>query len=830
MYFIHLYRNTNKMKKICLTILVCFSFFPLLAQNFTVSGKVSDQKGNPIPFATIYLKNASLGTSANGEGLFTLKIPSGKQELVFRAVGFKQLIQQLIVTQNQINNVTLAEEIYQLKDVIVRADGEDPAYQIIRKAIKQRKKYLKETPAYTCEVYIKGVQKLLKAPKKFLGNDIGKFASEAGLDSNRTGIIYQSESQSLLSFLPPKSYKEVMVSSKVAGSNRSFSFNRATDLMLNFYENYQDWGSLSNRPFVSPIADNALFYYDYKLIGSSLENGEMINKIQLLPKRKYDPAYRGYIYIVEDSWRIHSTDFLMSKESNIAILDSLKINQQFIPVDRKTWMPANVKFEFSGGLFGFRFGGYSVGIYSNYNLKPELKEQDFKEVLKITKEVNKKDSVFWSEARPVPLTAEETVNYTKKDSIAKRRESKPYLDSLDKVNNNFKLSKLLLTGYNPRNRYEKEFYHIDGILPSVLYNTVEGFAINYGATYTKNIDTLNNRFLRLAGNLRYGFSNKLFSANTSAVVPVGRLISLNAALGSDVVDLNDKGSLRILSNSINSLIFETNYSKLYQKKFGNVGISSRIFGGLNGSFNLGYNNYKWLPNSSTYAFRNDKNNDFTSNNPFTPSIDQPLFSEYQSLKLRFTMSYNFSNRYVTYPQGKFYLKSKWPTVTFNYLKALPKLLGSDTDYDFASLGVRKSNIKLGFYGDLDVSVEAGKFLTSSKVFYPEFKHFRGNRTLGFEIGQNQFLLLDYYKYSTNLDYFEAHAEHNFSGFFTNKIPLLRKLKLQEFAGVNYLATPNLKNYTEFYFGVSYTGFKFYYGFAYDGGRQVQSGFRLATSL
>lgn len=818
------------MKSIYLTIFLIFSFFTLSAQNFTVSGKISDEKGNPIPFGTVYLKNATLGTSANADGFYTLKIPAGKQELVFRAVGFKQIIKQITVTQNLEINVALVDEVYELKDVVVRADGEDPAYQIIRKAIKQRKEYLKETPAYTCEVYIKGVQKLLKAPEKFLGNDIGKFAQEAGLDSNRTGIIYQSESQSLLSYLPPKSYREEMISSKVAGGNRSFSFNRATDLMLNFYENYQDWGSLSNRPFVSPIADNALFYYDYKLIGSSIENGEMVNKIQLLPKRKYDPAYRGYIYIVEDSWRIHSTDFLMSKESNIAILDSLRINQQFIPINRKAWMTANVKLEFKGGLFGFRFGGYYVGVYSNYDLKPSFKEQDFKEVLKITREVNKKDSVFWSEARPVPLTAEESVNYTKKDSIAKRRESKPYLDSLDKVNNNLKLSKLLLGGYNPRNRYNKEYYHIDALLPSVLYNTVEGFAVNYGVSYTRNIDTLNNRFLRLGGNVRYGFSNKLFSANTSAIVPVGKLITLNAALGSDVVDLNDKGSLRVLSNTINSLLYEINYSKLYQKKFGNIGISSRVLGGLNGSFNIGYNNHKWLPNTSTYAFRDDKNNIFKSNNPFTPTIDQPLFPEYQSLKLRLSMSYNFSNKYVTYPQGKFYTRSKWPTVTFNYLKALPNVLGSDTDYDFTSLGVRKSDIKLGFYGNLDISAEAGKFLTNSKVFYPEFKHFRGNKATGFEIGQNQFLFLDYYSYSTNVDYFEAHAEHNFSGFFTNKIPLLRKLKLQEFAGINYLATPNLKNYTEAYFGVSYSGIKFHYGFAYDGGKQVQSGFRIAAAL
>ncbi len=809
-------------------LFICIVFLCFKANAQSLVGNITNKENEAIPFATVTIKGTSIGTSANKEGSYLLKINQGSYEIVVSAVGYKQTVKQVnIALNNNVLNVQLAAELYELKDVIVNAVGKDPAYAIIKKTIKKRKEHLLETPAYSCNVYIKGVQKLLKAPEKFFGRDIDKIAKEAGLDSNRTGIIYQSESQSVLDYLPPNNYHEEMISSKVAGSNRAFSFNRATDLMLNFYENYQNWDGISNRPFVSPIADNALLYYDYKLIGSTLENGELINKIQLIPKRKYDPAYRGYIYIVEDSWRIHSTDFLMTKESNITLIDSLKINQKFIPVNKKNWMPSSVAFEFKGGIFGFSFGGYYLGIYTDYNFKPTIATKSFKEVLKITKEVNKKDNSFWNSERPIPLTKEEELNYIKKDSLAVKRESKPYLDSLDKVNNKLKFSKIFIGSYAPRNRFKKEQFKIPGILNAMYYNTVEGFGINYGVSYTKRIDTINNRNFKWAGNLRYGFSNKLFSANTSFTIPVLKRQTVSVNLGSDVVDLNANGSLGLFNNSLNSLLFEKNYMKLFRKQFMQVGVSAQILGGLNGDFSFSYHDNQWLSNTTLFTLRDIKGTEFTSNNPFEPSNNQPLFAQHQSFKGKISLRYNFSNKYVTYPSGRYYLPSKWPVLNFDYTKAIPNFFGSDTDFDQVSLKISRPNIKLGFYGKFSFFTEVGTFFNTNSIFYTDFKHFKGNKTLTFLPADNQFLFLDYYKFNTNSNYFEAHLEHNFSGFFFNKIPLIRKLKLQELIGFNYLANEELTNYREAYFGLALTGIRVYYGLVYNKNQKVNSGFRIA---
>lgn len=57
----------------------------------TVKGKV-ESSGHEVPFATVYLQGSTIGTSADLSGNFVLSgIPSGRQIMLFSAVGFKQV-------------------------------------------------------------------------------------------------------------------------------------------------------------------------------------------------------------------------------------------------------------------------------------------------------------------------------------------------------------------------------------------------------------------------------------------------------------------------------------------------------------------------------------------------------------------------------------------------------------------------------------------------------------------------------------------------------------------------------------------------------------------
>jgi len=59
----------------------------LLAQTRTISGRVVDADGKPIPNASVIVKGSSQGASTNSEGVFSLSVPTGTTRLVVSAVG-----------------------------------------------------------------------------------------------------------------------------------------------------------------------------------------------------------------------------------------------------------------------------------------------------------------------------------------------------------------------------------------------------------------------------------------------------------------------------------------------------------------------------------------------------------------------------------------------------------------------------------------------------------------------------------------------------------------------------------------------------------------------
>jgi hypothetical protein len=813
------------MKKSFLTLLfvitvVTFSF----AQQFNLSGNIKDTQGQAISFASIYIKNTTKGTSANVDGNYKFAITQGSYTVVYKAIGYKPIEKVISVTADAMENVTLIPETYTLSGVTIDGNAEDPAYEIIRQTIKKRKEHLKAVKAYTANVYIKGVQKLVGAPKKVFGRDVQKILD---LDTNRRGILYLSESTSTFSYQRPDKIHEEMISSKTAGRNNAFSFNKASDLIINFYENVLLEDKLSSRGFVSPISDNALLYYRYKLLGVSIENGETINKIQVIARREHDPVFRGIIYIKDDTWNLVNAELYLTKSTGINLLDTLNISQQFLKSDN-VYMPSNIHFQFNGNILGFKFEGYYIGVYSNYNLQPNFPKNYFNgEILKITKAVNKKDSLFWLNNRPIPLTDEERSNYVRKDSIALLKTSKHYLDSLEKANNKFSVVKFIVIGYTSNDRYAGKKYVYDPLYKSVFYNTVEGLALKYGVTYTKELE--NKRYYNIRPEARYGFSNKTLTANLTANYyynPVKRA-NIRISGGSGIYDLNNYGSMSLIGNTINSLLFETNFSKFYKKEFAGIGTTRELTNGLQASLDLDFSKNINLVNTTDFKIKDLKGETFTSNNPFSPDIEKPLFPTYKAFTLNASLKYTIGQEYITRPDGKFYQPSKYPVIDLSYRKGIKGILSSDVDYDLVSLEVSQNRISSGLWGYSSFVVGAGKFLNTRQIYYPEARHFRGNNSL-FSIPElRKFQFLDFYLFSTDREYVEAHFEHNFSGLLTNKVPILRKAKLEEIVGASYLSQPIKRNYTEFYFGFQRLIFRATYGFAYDGSKRVEHGFRFS---
>jgi len=94
--------------------------------------------------------------------------------------------------------------------------------------------------------------------------------------------------------------------------------------------------------------------------------------------------------------------------------------------------------------------------------------------------------------------------------------------------------------------------------------------------------------------------------------------------------------------------------------------------------------------------------------------------------------------------------------------------------------------------------------------------------------------LPYYTYSTKNWYAEAHAEHHFNGFIFNKVPLLKKYRIQEVVGGHVLFNDKLDQYYEINFGFEniFRVLRIDYVLGYGINNKVNSGFTIGinTSL
>lgn len=782
-------------------LLIVFSY-KAFSQTFVVSGRITDDSKQGLPFSSVLVKGTTIGTNANAEGYFTLRVDKGDCELIFQYVGYKKKTVAVSVTENKNLNVALAPESYELKEVVI-TDGEDPAYAVIRQAIKKRKSYLNEVDAYTCKAYIKGLQRLKDFPKNLARLVNIQTTDGEKLDSNLLGVVYLSESETKYHFRKPSDEKEIMYSSKVSGDNKAFSFNQVSDMKFNLYENLVELDGLSDRPFISPINENALFSYRYKLLGTTFEDGKMINKIQVTPKRKTDPCFRGIIYIQENTWRIHSADVYLTKDAKIDFVDTLKIVQLNAPVNDTTWMPISLNLSFNFKVLGFKGDGYFNAVFSDYDMHPTFPKKFFKnEVLKVEDGANKKDTAYWDQNRPVPLTKEEIDDYRKKDSIARVHGSKEYRDSVDRKFNRLRFGSLI-TGYSYRKSAEKFYINTSGLINSgVQYNTVQGVDASLRFSIRKDFE--DNRTYNISGGVRYGFANYLWGGNASFyyLLKPEKFESFTVQAGSIATQFNGTQPINPLVNTAYTLFANDNYMKLYKSTYASFQYRKELINGLIGYVKAEYAERDHLRNSTDQLIVDDKNKLFTSNDPQHPYSDDSTYNSNNAFTIEIGASIRFKQKYYTRPHEKVIVGSKYPIINVMYKKAIPGL-NTKADYDLAAISI-DDNLKLGLVGTFAYRLKGGYFLSNKYMDFMDYKHFNGNQTI---IANNDYLnsfkLLPYYTYSTNKWYAEVHAEHHFNGFIFNKLPLLKKTHWQEVVGGHALFNDKADQYYEVNFGIEH---------------------------
>jgi Family of unknown function (DUF5686)/CarboxypepD_reg-like domain len=804
------------MKQFLLFFFSCNIIF-FTAQAGKISGTVTDDKGNILPFASILVKGTSKGTTTNNEGKYFLDLEPGKYTIISQYVGFTRHEKTITVANENIKlDFQLSLQQLSLQEVVVRPGGEDPAYEIIRHAIKKRKDYENPLDSFTCEAYIKTLIKTRHLPKKVFGKKIDSSdLKDMGVDSAGRGIIYLSENLTKVAYKKPNKIKLEVLSGRESGSN-GFGFSFPT--FINFYNNNVTIlaEQLNPRGFISPISENAMNFYKYKFLGSFYEDGKEINKIRVIPRRKYEPCFSGTINIVDGEWRIHSLDLLLKKESQLEILDTLEIRQFQNPVNKNVWETKDQVVYFTFNIFGIDAIGNFLNVYNNYDTAPQFRKKYFNNVVvKFDTAVNKKTNAYWDSLRPVQLEPEELKNYKIKDSIYKSTidsaGTKRNRDSLLKKQGHIKPMQILYNGFNRSNFDPKDpvEYSFQPLLSNVEYNTVEGLSLTLEGSIRKTFSKSNEQ-LSFSPHIRYGFSNTHLNAwatiglnkrSFSFSDDGGSTNRQNWTLsgGKRISQFNKDNPISETLNGIYTLLFRDNYMKIYENYFTELNYARRWDNGLSIKVNGLYEDRLPINNTTNYSFFGSKNKMFTPNYPFEQLDSQ--FTRHQAFITSIDLEFRPGLRYIEFPDRKMAFGSKYPTFAFSYQHGWKNIFGSDVDFDKWSFSVW-DNVNFKLKGQLDYRFSIGGFLNAKSVFIQDYQHFNGNQLIFASQYMNSFQLASYYANSTTANFYATgHLEHHFNGLLTNKIPLFRKLNWDLVAGSNAFYVNTNNNYVEVFGGL-----------------------------
>nr|MBC7611921.1 hypothetical protein [Pseudopedobacter sp.] len=660
--------------------------------------------------------------------------------------------------------------------------------------------------SFSVDGYVKNDLILNHKPDKFLGKNTKDY-----IRLRNGELLWLSEVGSKFYFDDKRGFKEQINRDQTFGKYPSYDFDAAKKLYINFSNQLIKIESISDKYFISPFGRNAQKYYDFELQG--IKNDDAL--IRIIPKHRYGPLFRGTFVLDTMSYQLKQFDFKLNGKQGIDFIDSLNIKQKFDNTNRLIFSEVG----FKGNFLKFKFSGKAKAYFSGYeNNIPENLTFEKHEVLI---EDRKNITNFSNKDRTVPLTLQERLSYEYQHHQASEK------DSIQRLIQRPKLFPLLFDEKIWSSKPRHQTIIFDPIVPAFFYNTIEGLGINYGVNFIRY--SKSNKYWSVNPRIRYGFNNKELNSDISLtrLFNPSRRGLWNVSFGSTYQDLNPNGSLNSLQNSINTLLFEQNFMKLYRKKYVSSSVGTEILNGLYWSVGVELSRNISVDNQFDYSFRGIKWRNFSSNNPLSPDQQSKLFPDHQALFVNTSLIYSFNQDYENRNGEKIFYLPKGPRLILNYRKGIPKLFNSSSNYQFAEIELQQEKLDCGLWGYGSYSISTGRFFQAKNVYFPEWKHFIGNLALVFNPGLKNFHLLNFYTYSTNEYFAEAHFEHNFNMKFTSRIPLIRNLKVQELIGGAYLYQPQKGNYFEVYGGFKKRMFRIDYAMSFDSFGKLNQGFKLS---
>lgn len=763
----------NVVLNLCRTFLVVFAIQSLCAQR-TLSGIVTDEKNQPIPFADVFVKNASdLRTQTDVNGKYSLQLFEGEYYMIFKTFGYAEREAYVpIQFSNVERNIQLFPiKINELEEIEIVTKKGNPGREIMLKAVKKREQMNPWNYPHSTDVYIKAVEKLEKRAGKKNKNEEKKkneiedpFELEQKKIQELAGNMNLAEVQLTRHYAPSDKVKEIRNAFTKHGNIQLLYYTTTVKSNFNFFQNLMHLPDLHQSPVSSPISGPGILSYKYRLEAQYEENGKKIHKIKIIPRMSSTSTLSGHIYIIDSTWLIQKLSLTMEK-GNLLQYDFFTIDQTFdhqgdtlcILKEQKLTYGVKYKDEISKAS--------TVAQFNNYNFKPNFAPKFFSsEVAVTTQEAYERDSTYWKNQRVVALTPEEQRFIIVKDSIHDALNKKEYLDSIDAIFNKVNIWKVLWFGVEHRNRPNKTQWSINSLAGTLRPLFPGGPRIAPGFSYFKKWQ--DQRTLDMYTEVSYGLINKDIKGSTW-----WRYRYDPFHLGDIGFDFSHQFDAIVAFDAITQVYKRSNFIQATKLRLSH---NYEVFNGF-------YLDTQW-----EFCERQDVASYKTVGlfDNFIPNDNFAKFQGYQAMLGEITVSYTPQQKYMREPYRKVVLGSKWPTIYAFYQRGIPKLFGSDVDHEYGLIGITQS-FQLSTLGTSAYHVKSGKFLSTRNLKEADFKFQRRSDPFWFSNPLYSFQDQDSSLRSKEY-YVEAHFIHHDNGAIVNKIPFMKKTGIGLVAGVGAL--------------------------------------------
>lgn len=826
------------MKRILLSSLILITFLPLPAQIF--SGKVTNEAGETLPYAAIYIRQLNSGFVTDDNGLFHTTLQAGSYTCEVSSLGYtKKVVSVTIPPEGLVKDITLSEQVYQLHEVRITRDNEDPAYSVMRNAIANAPKHRYQVATYTADTYLKGSGKIMDVPGILMVSK--EFRDMAGKYMNRTFLL---EEQRKVTYTAPNTWdNEVIAYSNSFPENIMISL-QTTDINLYAPEIFGK---------VSPLSAGAFSFYDFKLDGCYSEGDYLINKVRVIPKKNNPQLVSGHLYIVEELWCLSGVDLGITDtglNANITVTCnevqpslflstsiSLKASMSMLGLKAEAAYLSSIKYqqiEKAGLNQLFR---QTVAEASQPSAISKLTPKQEKTIEKIkeltakddlsTREAYKlsrlmaksiqqsdttrskykyerklrnyqsrtdsmatlRDSLYWTGVRSIPLSEEELASYAYKKELTE--------DSVQgKKKRGFgnELLQILFVGKTYSTRNKKAWITLKDLRSYVPeYNFVDGLWV--GATLETGLELGETTSLKFVPQAYYTTARKEWLGNGTLSLDyaprnLGRFWLTGGITSSDY---NTAIGESRLINSYSSLLFGRNDIRLFERKYLTVGNQVEIINSMLFTSVLDWERRSTLDNHvGKSMFGKEAKPNIPGNAGYVPMPENDL------LKATVSLSYTPAHYYRMIYGRKIYENSAYPTFSVLYQQAFKhggedRLTPSFKRLEFSI----EQTIEFGMFNNLYWYVNGGMFWDKKDMQFADFRHFSTTRLPVTERAFTQgFSMLGNYALSTNSRWAQANVMWSTPYLLIKHLPFLQRKHFDEALHLRTLLVKNQDVYSE----------------------------------